>query len=302
MDINKLMASLPDMASFVMVVEEGGFSAASKKLGMTPSAVSRQISRLEKSLAVKLLERTTRKMTLSVAGRPVYELCKTMLDSAREAANISSYATTEPEGLLRIAAPKAVAKKLLEPMLLSFAHQYPKITLQVKVTDHIVDPIANEVDLLVSLTAQPALGLICKDLREVKILLCASPKYLANHGDITVPQQLSEHSCITLGESANDHVLEMHNKQQNVKVVVSGRYQVNDSQMRLNAILQGLGVGALPDFIASDALIKGELIHILPQWYLKHNYQGTLRLQYAQSKFIPERLKLLAAFLVDQFN
>ncbi len=302
MDISKLIMSLPDMASFVVVVEEGSFSAASIKLGVTPSAVSRQVSRLEQNLAVKLLERTTRQMSLSVAGKPVYELCKTMLESAREAADVSSFATTEPEGLLRIAAPKAVAKLLLEPLLLSFAQQHPKIILQVKVSDHIIDPIANEVDLLVSLTAQPNLGLISKELREVKILLCASVDYLQKHGDITHPSQLSEHSCITIGESVNDDIFDMQYLQESVRVNVSGRYRVNHSQMRLNAILSGLGVGTLPDFVAAQAIADGRLVNVLPQWYLKHNYQGTLRLQYAQSKFIPERLKLLVKFLVDGFQ
>jgi len=301
-DTNKLIASLSDMASFVMVVDEGGFSAASRKLGITPSAASRQVSRLEKLLAVKLLERTTRNMSLSVAGKPVYDLCRTMLDSAQEAADVSSLASTEPVGLLRIAAPKAVAKRILEPMLLSFAYKYPQIKLQIKVTDHIVDPIHNEVDLLVSLQQNPALGLIAKELGEVKIVLAASSAYIAEHGLPKHPDDLAEHSCITLGEGSHDSTLEMSCNKQTAKVEVSGRYSVNHSEMRLNAIIRGLGIGVLPDFVANPEFADGNLLQVLPNWYLKHNYQGVLRLQYAQSKFVPERLRLLVRHLSDNYG
>lgn len=302
MNINKLIASLPDMAILVTVVEEGSFSAAGRKLALTPSSISRQIARLEQNLAVKLLERTTRQMQLSEAGKPVYELCRTMLDSAREAAMITSLTSSQLQGSIRIAAPKAVAKHILEPLLLSFATEHPQISLQIKVTDHIVDPIFNEVDLLVTLSAHPHLGLIAKELAEVRIILCASKDYLANHSAIQVPEDLSKHSCITLGESANNNILELSCNRQKARVEVAGRYCVNHSEMRLNAIKKGLGVGLLPDFIAAEDLKKGNLIKVLPNWYIKHNYQGALRLQYAQSKYIPERLKLLVNHLVENYR
>jgi DNA-binding transcriptional LysR family regulator len=248
-----------------------------------------------------LLERTTRKMQLSAAGKPVYELCRTMLDSAREAASIANLTRSELQGVIRIAAPKAIAKHILEPLLLSFALKHPQISLHIKVTDHIVDPIYNEVDLLVSLTERPNLGLIAKELAKVSIILCASAQYIQQKGQIKSPQELSQHSCITLGESADSNTLNLFNGRQKVTVEVTGRYWVNHSEMRLNAIKQGLGVGLLPDFIALDEINKGNLIRVLPNWCIKHNYQGTLRLQYAQSKYIPERLKLLVNHLVDNY-
>ena len=302
MDISKLVGSLCDMASFVVVVEEGDFSAASRKLGVTPSAVSRQITRLEDKLAMQLLERTTRKMVLSVQAKPVYDLCKTMLESAQAAIDISNQSTVKLTGLIRIAAPKAVAKHILEPMLLGFAKQYPLIELQIKVTDFILNPIDNEVDLIIAAKDLPDQGLIAKELGKVQTLLCASPDYIAQHTEINHPSDLSNHSCITLGESANDHILEWHKGAKKLRVNVKGRYKVNHSQMRLNAMLSGLGVGVVPDFIATQALQKGDLIQLLPSWQLKHNYQGVLRLQYAQSKFIPERLRLLVAYLVTNYK
>ncbi len=302
MNTNKLIASLPDMAILVTVVEEGSFSAAGRKLAITPSAVSRQIARLEQNLAVKLIERTTRKMQLSEAGKPVYELCRTMLNAAREVAEVTHLSNTDLQGTIRIAAPKAVAKHLLEPLLVSFAQRHPQISLHIKVTDYIVDPIHNEVDVLVSLTQHPNLGLIAKDLTQVKTLLCASPCYIAQHGELNTPQALTKHCCITLGEGADSEVLQFFKERQKAVVEVKGRYCVNHSEMRLNAIKQGLGIGLLPDFIARDAIRSGELVELLPDWSVKHNYQGTLRLQYAQSKYTPERLKLLVKHLVDGFS
>ena len=301
MNTNKLIASLPDMAILVTVVEEGSFSAAGRKLAITPSAVSRQIARLERNLSIKLIERTTRKMQLSAQGKPVYELCRTMLSAAREVAAITHLSNTDLQGVIRIAAPKAVAKHLLEPLLISFAQQHPQISLHIKVTDFIVDPIHNEVDLLVSLAQHPNLGLISKDLTPVKIVLCASADYMAQHAELNCPQDLTNHSCITLGEGDDSGVLQFSRGRQKAVVEVSGRYSVNHSEMRLNAIKQGLGVGLLPDFVARDELDKGDLVEVLPSWTIKHNYQGTVRLQYAQSKYIPERLKLLVKHLVDNF-
>lgn len=300
MDINKLINSLADMASFVTVVEEGDFSAASRKLGVTPSAVSRQVTRLEQTLGVKLLERTTRKMDLSSSGRPVFELCRAMLDSAQEVVNVVA-TVAEPEGLLRIAAPKALAKQILEPLLLAFALRYPKIKLQIKVTDHIVDPIHNEVDIVVTLEREPILGLIAKELGEVKIILCACPDYLRQLAPVMDPKDLQRHSCITLGESANNGVLELQKEGIIRKIQVSGRISVNHSEIRLQAVLKGLGIGLLPDFVAAEQLQKGNLIKVLADWEIKHNYQGKVRLQYAQSKFMPERVKLLVAYLVDNY-
>ena len=116
------------------------------------------------------------------------------------------------------------------------------------------------------------------------------------------PDELARHSCITLGESSHDSILEMSCGKKMVKVEVSGRYSVNHSEMRLNAIKHGLGIGVLPDFVANPEFAKGNLLPVLPNWYLKHNYQGVLRLQYAQSKFIPERLRLLVAHLCDNYG
>jgi len=205
--------------------------------------------------------------------------------------------TKDPVGTLRIAAPKAVAKCILEPLLLSFIEQYPQIELQLKVTDHIVDPLHNEVDLLVSLAQDPALGLIAKSMGEVKIVLCASPNYLANNPVLREPEGLIAHSVLSLGENANDKVLEMQKGTTLKRVNISGRYCVNHSQMRLNAALHGVGIALLQDFVAKESLENGKLISVLDGWHIKHNYQGTLRLQYAASNFIPERLKLLVAHL-----
>lgn len=303
MSTNNLIASLPDMAVFVTVVEEGSFSAASRKLGVTPSAVSRQLSRLETSLGVKLLERTTRKMSLSLAGQPVFEHCRQMLDAARDAMLVSQLEASEPTGLLRVGAPKALARRILEPAILSFIEAYPKVELQLRVSDHIIDPIQDEIDVMISLTHTPNPGLIAKVIGHVNNILCASPTYLKQQGIPLHPKDLSLHSCISLGENTQDThwsflpaktaLLESSTRTvQKINVNIKGRYSVNHSEMRLSAVIRGLGIGVLSDHLAYNALNNGKIVQVLADWQLQHRYQGAINLQYAQSKFIPVRLRL----------
>ncbi|MEH6445101.1 MAG: LysR substrate-binding domain-containing protein [Oceanospirillaceae bacterium] len=128
-----------------------------------------------------------------------------------------------------------------------------------------------------------------------------SAQHIQQKGQINSPQELTQHSCITLGGSAASKILNFWDVRQKVTAEVTRRYCVDHSQIRINAIKQSLGVGLLAGFITVDGVNKSNLIKVLPNWCIKHNYQGTLRLQYAQSKYISERLKLLVNHLVDNY-
>jgi DNA-binding transcriptional LysR family regulator len=299
MDINKLHSLLPDMATFVCVVETGSFTAAANQLGITPSAISRQISRLEKALSLTLLERTTRKQFPSDSGKLAYISCRALVDNAKDVANISDVSQREAKGDLYIAVPKAFAKQVLEPLLLTFMHLYPLINVHLKITDLFIDPINGEVDMIFRLTNTPIENLVSKKLGTVRSILCASPDYLAKHSTPLHPQNLTRHSCLYLGENPKDRKWYFTKKGQEVKVVVEGRYSVNHTEMRLNAAKAGFGIAIFPDFTVQQALKNKELVQVLGDWDVNGSYQGVVNLQYVNRQFMAARMRVFIDFIED---
>lgn len=299
MDTNKLMAALPDMAAFVTVVEEGSFTKASIKLGVTPSAVSRQVSRLEQVLSTKLLERTTRQLNLSSGGKEVFVLCKSMMESARSAVSASGASVESPSGWLRVAAPKAYARQVLGPLLPEFLRRYPDIQLKLKVTDHFIDPVSDEIDIIFRITQQPLEGLIAREVNTVRLIMCASPAYLEKYGEPSHPEELRNHECLFLGEQPRDNEWEFRYADQTIKITVNGRYAVNHTEMRLSAVVDGMGISVFPDFVIHKAIEEGRVKAILKDWSVSGNYQGAVVMQYAQSKFIPSRMKVFVNYILE---
>lgn len=297
MDTNKLIPLLSDMAIFVTVVEQGNFSKAAKKLGVTPSAVSRQMSRLEDALGIKLLQRTTRQLALTESGTITFDYCKQMVESADQAVNASRSATSTVSGLLRVAVPKSLANRVLRPLFVEFLKCYPDIQLHLKVTDRILDPIHDGVDFLIHMNDYPIEALVNVKIGHVKQVLCASPDFLKNHALPTHPDDLKYLACICLGENMTDNRWRFSNKNQQITVHVTGSYLVNHSEMRRDAIEQGFGVGHLPDYTAQQGIETGKLIPLLKDWQLQGNYQGDICLQYVQSKYMPNKNRVFIDFM-----
>lgn len=301
MDTNKLLSLLPDLGVFALVVDSGSFSATARQLGVTPSAISRQISRLEMVLNVTLLERTTRSLRPSTAGKTAYTFCKTVLDSAKAATEAAS-SNAEPSGELRIAAPKAYARQVLEPLMLPFLQRYPLIQLRFKVSDFAIHPLQDEVDIVFRPTDRPAEGLVAKVIGRVQSILCASPSYLQEFGVPQHPYDLLQHVCIDLGETPADREWSFQQQGQRAKVIVKGRYSVNHSEMRLKAAQQGLGIAVLPDFTAKQALAEGSLVQVLADWKLGGNYQGAMVMQYAANRYRPAAVKVFLDYILENLE
>ncbi|RTZ17989.1 LysR family transcriptional regulator [Vibrio aquaticus] len=301
MDTNKLIPLLSEMAIFVNVVESGSFSKTAKKLGLSPSSVSRSITRLENALEEKLLERTTRQMRLSTKGQEVYGLCSDMMYSAKMAVSAAQTNKKEVSGSLRIAAPKALSRQVLMPMILDFIDQYPNVALQLKVADHYIDPIGDEVDVIIHITDKPVEGLIAKTLTECRLIMCASPSYLASHGTPAHPNDIANHNCLCLGENPRDRVWGFTQGTQKVSVNAKGSFAVNHSEIRREAVLRGVGISVFPEFAIQPYLDSGQVLEVLKDWHVGGNYQGKVTAQYAQSKFIPEQIKAFVDYLQERF-
>jgi DNA-binding transcriptional LysR family regulator len=302
MDTNKLIPLLSDMAILVTVVEQGNFSKAAIKLGVTPSAVSRQISRLEDALGIKLLQRTTRQLALTEPGTLTFNYCKQMMESAEQAVNASSSTTSTVSGLLRVAAPKSLANRVLRPLFVEFLKCYPDIQLHLKVTDRILDPIHDGVDFLIHINDNPIEALVNVKIGRSEQVLCASPDFLANHPLPTHPDDLKNLPCLCLGENMSDSRWRFSQKNQQTTVQVTGSYLLNHSEMRRDAIEQGFGIGSLPDYIAQQGISSGKLIPLLEDWRLQGNYQGDICLQYVQSKYLPNKNRIFIDFMKQKLQ
>jgi DNA-binding transcriptional LysR family regulator len=298
-DINKLIPLLSEMAIFVKVVESGSLSQAAQAIGVSPSSISRSVARLELAIEEKLLERTTRKMRLTPTGEQVFIQCRDMLASAKMAVSAAQSNETDITGSLRIAAPKALSRQVLMPMVMDFLKLYPKVSFHFKVADHIIDPIGDEVDLVIRITDSPIEGLVAKKLGNCKQLLCATPAYLKEHGTPVHPNELKDHNCIVLGEVTKDRQWKFQHEKQVCEINVQGTFTVNHSEIRREAVLQGIGIALFPDFSVAKEIDSKQLVQLLPEWRTLGNYQGGIIAQYPQSKFIPSQLKAFVNYLAE---
>lgn len=299
MSINLPLPLLGEMAIFVKVVETGSFSEAARQLGASPSSVSRSISRLEKALATRLLQRTTRKLRLSEGGEEVFKRCQEMVSAARSVMEISGQYTHEAEGLVRVSVPKAVGRFVVHPHMPEFLRRYPKVDVQLILEDRHVDLIDDNVDLSIRITDSPPPGLVGRQLLPIDHLVCATPQYLAEHGTPEHPHDLLEHSCIYLGETPGDARWKFRQGSKAVTVGVRGRYAANHTGVRLDAVLQHVGMGSLPYFTARHALEAGDVVQVLPGWDFIASYHGHAWLLHSPTRYLPPKLRVFIDYLVE---
>lgn len=299
MNPSQLLALMPDLAVFARVVDAGSFSLAARQLGSTPSTVSRQVQRLEQKLGVRLLERSTRRLRITASGTQVHRHCRDMVEAAASAADAASESAGRACGKVSLSAPTAFAKTVLHPLVPAFLAAYPEVDLRLVFTDQAVDPLVDDLDLVIRLTDEPPQGLAGRPLGTVQWLLGASPDYLRTRGTPSAPQELAQHDCLHLGETADDNRWHFRRSDASETVTVKGRYIANHAGARLEAAILGLGIANLPDFVATQALRRGALVQVLPDWTLDARaYVGTVWVLYPPNRFLPPRVRVLIDHLV----
>lgn len=298
MSINSPLENLSDMVVFARVVDAGSFSGAARQLGLTPSAVSRQVARLEGVLRVRLLERTTRKLRLTEAGSAAFTRCQALVAAAREVMALSDSQSATPRGLVRVSMPKAFGRQVVHPLMPAFLARYPEVDVQLIITDRTVDLFEESVDLAIRITDAPPPGLAGRPLTTIRHLVCASPQYLAAHGTPAHPRDLAQHSCLYLGEDERDRHWRFQRGAEEATVRVSGRYVANHSEVRLDGARQHLGIASLPEFTAREALAKADLVTVLDDWEHKTDYAGMAWLLYPPNRFLAAKLRVWIDSLV----
>lgn len=294
---------LPDMAVFARVVEAGNFSVAARQLGSTPSTVSRQIKRLEEALSTRLLERSTRTVRVTESGAQVVRFCRDMLSSASGAVDAAGQLSGRAQGKVSLSAPTQFARTVIHPLIAGFLRAYEEVDLQLLFTDHDIDPLVDDVDLVIRLTEHPPQGLSGRRLGAVRWMLVASPAYLLQRGMPAQPRDLLDHACIYLGETADDSRWRFRRGAETQGVDVKGRYIANHAGARLDAALQDFGIAGVPEFAAAAALKSGELVQVLPDWRFDgHAYVGSVWLLYPPNRFLPPKVRALIDYLVEHIH
>ncbi|MCE9896991.1 LysR family transcriptional regulator [Raoultella terrigena] len=294
------LSLLPDLALFVQIVEQGSFSAVARLTGTTPSAVSRSVSRLEREMGSKLLHRSTRKLRLSDAGKTVYAHALEMLESARLAMDAAGSAQQVAQGKLTLSVPKAVGRFVIHPLMSEFLARFPQVDVCLRLEDRYLDLIDDGIDLALRITHSPSPGLHGKPLMPVSHLICATPHYLRQHGAPQNPQDLRDHSCISLGETPADARWKFRREGKTEIVQTRGRYAANHTAVRLDAVKQNLGIGSLPLFTAREALERGEIVQVLAEWEFISSYSGELWLLWAGNKHMPARMRAMIDYLSEK--
>ncbi len=309
MGTNAFIDVLPEMVAFARVAELGSFSAAAAQLGLTPSAVSRQVSRLEKTLGVQLIQRSTRQLRLTEAGVEAFAHCGELVAAAQATLEVAQQHAREPRGLVRLSAPREFARSVLHPHLLDFLARWPEVDVQLIVEDHDIDPIREGVDLVVRITHDPPPGLAARTLMAVDLLLCATPAYLARAGTPAHPGELPTHDCLYLGEREHDNLWRFRRAEgakgandEEANVRVRGRYIANHAEVRFEGALAGLGIACLPRFIAAPALEDGRLVRVLADWDFIAPYSGRVLLMYPPSRFLLPKCRVLIDHLADALS
>ena len=257
------MVDLNDIVVFARVVEAGSFTAAARLLAMPKTTVSRRIAALEREVGVRLLQRTTRSLNLTDAGRLYYEQSSLGLRTIEEANLRLAQARAEPSGTIRISAPVGFGGHFLIRAVVDFLALYPKTNVELRLTDDRLNLVEDGIDLAFRTGILQDSTLIARKLGSTHRLLCASPDYLARQGMPESPADLTHHQCVIAGPSASGAHWLLDGPRGQETVVVAGRFAANEMQAVVAAALAGFGVAQLPQAIAEGLIDDGRLQRVL---------------------------------------
>lgn len=293
------MESLNGLEFFVQAAQTRSFSKAGRSLGVSSSTVGKSVSRLEERLGVRLFHRSTRTITLTAEGAMFLERCRRILSEV-EAAELELSETHQiPRGRLRISLP--LARELVMSTLIAFMHNYPDIELDVDFSDRLVDVIEEGFDVVMRTGETTDSRLMSRTLGSYRLLLVASPAYLAGHGTPMAPAELARHACLQ-HRVPTAGILERWPLRPDTNVpelVLPTSMVCNTSAALLDVAIAGLGIACLPDFMVQEALALGELVEVLGA-HIEH--QGTFRLLWPSSKYLSPKIRAFIDFLVQRLS
>ncbi|MBB3222356.1 LysR family transcriptional regulator [Pseudoduganella umbonata] len=297
------MSKIPDfegLALFAKVAEERSFAGAARALGVSVATVSRGVARLEDRLGARLLNRTSRQLALTESGASLAERAATVLRLAEEAEGAAREQSAQPRGLVRLAVPMSFGLRWVAPLLPEFFRRYPDVQIDLHLSDATVDIVGNGFDAALRIAVLPDSSLVARKLAPVARLVVAAPAYLERHGIPAHPSGLAAHACLGYAYRARSDTWQFFDAAgEEASVRPRGPLRVTNADALVPAVLAGLAICELPDFIAAEYLRDGRLVPILPGWSMP---VGGLYFVTPSARARPAKVEVLGAFFAEHLS
>ena len=294
------MLDLNQLAVFIRVVDEGSFTAAGRALDMPKSRVSRMVADLESNLGVRLLQRSTRQISLTQVGADYYDNCKHMVTDIMGVHTRISDQQDKPHGILRIAVPMIVGSGIFGSFVARYQQLYPDVKIEVVHTDRQVNLIEEGFDLGMYMGELPESSLVARNIGQTDAILCASPEYLAKVGNATNPADIAKMDFVKIGDGMQAEELEMVNESGEViSVKVDPSIVTNNISVAINCMVSGAGVGLVPMFMAGDYILSGRMQLLFPDWTIKPE---PISVVYPSRQYLSLKVRKFIDFLVSELE
>ncbi|MFK3647817.1 LysR family transcriptional regulator [Lysobacter enzymogenes] len=293
-------SELQQIEAFAAVAEHGGFAAAARALGRDGSVVSRRIDALEARLGVRLLSRTTRRVTLTEVGATYLQRVRTILGELSAADTEAAEAAAAPQGLLRLALPAAFAQRWIAPWLADFLAAYPKLQLELSHSDRFVDLVADGFDAAVRIGELADSGLVARRLAGFETMLCAAPSYLARCGAPQRPDELRQHACLGMPKARFWPDWKLIKGRQRSVQRIDAAIVSDEGEGLLAACVQGAGILPAPEWLIGRELADGRLVRVLPQW--RADYDGAIHVVLPPGRLVPAKTRAFVDRLAQEFE
>jgi DNA-binding transcriptional LysR family regulator len=293
------MDRLQVMHMFVRVVETGSFSKAAREFSTTQPTVSKQIAATEERLKVRLLNRNTRGVSLTESGALYYEKCKIIVRETEEADNIVRLRQSQAQGMLRIGTSVAFGRRVIVPLALDFMKRHPQVQLDLSFEDRYTDLVSQGLDVAVRMGKLADSSLGARYLGANPWVMVAAPRYLKKHGTPKKPRDLSGHAALIYSSVLGDDVWRLISpKGEAVTVPVAGRLRSNNLSAVLAAARNGLGIAAMPRYVAADSLASGQVLEVLADHSLP---EQEIHAVFPSPKLVPGKVQAFVAYLQGHF-
>ena len=293
------MDRLAGMEMFVNVVETQGFTAAARRMGISRAAVSRKVLNLEEDLGARLLNRTTRQVSVTELGEAYYERCKRVLSEVADADLLVQRLHSEPRGTLRVSAPMSFGVAHIGPAVTDFLEEYRELDISLNLNDRFTDLIDEGIDVAVRISRSADSSLVARRLAPVKCVMTATKDYLREHGTPKRPEDLADHNCLSYSYLASGLEWPLSGPGGGKSVKVSGPLKANNGDVLVQAVCRGLGIASLPYFLVSDAIDSGELVTVLDRYSLPDLSVFAVS---PPNRFPARKVQAFLTFLADRFS
>lgn len=293
------MDQLGAMRAFIRVVQTGSFSAAAREQNTSQATISKKVAALEAKLGIKLLTRSSRDLSLTQVGSNYFDKCVAIIAELDEAEASARSEVALPQGVVRLTAPVVFGRQVIAPILPEFLSLYPKIKVDLALSDKHVDLISEGVDVAIRARQLEDSSLVARHLFDNPMLLVASPEYLARQGEPTEPEALKRHNCLVYSLLKTVNIWHFCHNDKDISVTVNGNFQCDNGDAILELTLSGVGLAQLPIWMVDGHLSSGRLKQVMSDYVAKPLPFNAI---FPQSRYVPLKVRSFVSFIKQKLS